>query len=158
MRFQFHIYPILFITIILSLFSCDGSRIYEVNKEIDNAEWNRDSIEQFDVEIVDTSLFYNVVINVRNKNDYPYSNLYLFIEMSSPMEKYFTDTLEVQLADNKGKWLGSGIGNIWQNQIRLLSQVKLLEGGTYKIKIGQGMRDDDLIGISDVGVRFEQAR
>jgi len=154
------LYNLFFLTtiIIFSLVSCDGNRIYEVNKPIENSTWHQELTKQFNIEITDTSLTYNVIINIRNKNDYPYNNLYLFIEMTSPMEKFFTDTLEFQMADKKGKWTGSGIGNFWQNQVKLLDNVKLLETGIYKINIGQGMRDENLIGISDVGVRVEQTK
>ena len=149
---------LILISSLFLLISCDGTRIYEVNKEINNADWEKDLVQEFDFEINDTELYYNVIINIRNKNNYAYSNLYLFIEMSSPLEKFFTDTLEFQLADQKGKWTGSGVGNLWQNQVSLLSNVKMLEQGNYKINISQGMRDKNLIGISDVGVRVEQSK
>ena len=158
MHKQFNNISLFLISFALLLISCDGSRIYEVNKEIKNTSWDKALVQEFEFEINDTEIYYNVLINIRNKNDYPYSNLYLFIEMSSPEEKFFTDTLEFQLADQKGKWIGSGIGNIWQNQVKLLSDVKMLEEGNYKINISQGMRDENLIGISDVGVRVERSK
>jgi gliding motility-associated lipoprotein GldH len=67
------------------------------------------------------------------------------------------DTVQVTLANSKGKWLGNGIGNVWQNQISLLKQVKLLETGSYQVSVTQGMRHDTLKGISDIGVRVEKA-
>ena len=81
----------------------------------------------------------------------------LFIEMTSPSNKYLTDTVELELADNKGKWKGSGIGNIWLNRMPILENVKLLETGSYSVKIIQGMRHDTLMAISDVGIRVELA-
>ena len=68
------------------------------------------------------------------------------------------ETREFILADNTGKWTGKGIGNVWQNQLSLLENVKLLEQGEYRIKLKQGMRDDTLEAISDVGIRVEIAR
>ena len=67
------------------------------------------------------------------------------------------DTLELRLADQSGKWLGSGIGNIWQNQIPLVSRVKMTEKGTYKVAIKHGMRDSVLRAVADVGLRVEKS-
>ena len=94
---------------------------------------------------------------MRNTSNYAYRNLYLFIEMTSPSNKYFVDTVEVYLADSKGKWTGSGIGNVWQNQVPLLQNVKLKEIGKYSVNINQGMRHEVLDAINDVGIRVEIA-
>jgi len=118
--------------------------------------WAINDVQSFSFEIDDTTLTYNLFVNVRNTSEYAYRNLYLFIEMSSPSNKYFVDTVEISLADSKGKWTGSGIGNIWQNQFPLLMQVKLLELGIYQVNVTQGMRNDTLEAISDIGLRVEK--
>ena len=143
--------------IAICLLSCDTNRILDENEIIANSEWAINDVRTFTFDIVDKALAYNLFVNVRNTSDYDYRNLYLFIEMSSPSNKYFMDTVEVKLANSKGKWVGNGIGNVWQNQIPLLKQVKLVELGTYKVSVTQGMRHDTLKGISDIGVRVEKA-
>lgn len=145
-----------FYLITLLFLACDPGRVYEENLEVENASWKIDDVKKFDFQIQDTTSLYNVYLNIRNTNDYPYQNLYLFIEMTSPSNKYFKDTVEVVLADSKGKWKGSGIGNIWTNQIPLLEKVRLLESGEYMIEVTQGMRHESLEAISDVGVRVEK--
>ena len=138
--------------------SCDSNRIVDQNISVNDEKWSKEEIQEFAFEITDTTQLYSVFINVRNTNRYKYSNLYLFVEMISPSEKFFMETREFILADNTGKWTGKGIGNVWQNQLSLLENVKLLEQGEYRIKLKQGMRDDTLEAISDVGIRVEIAR
>jgi len=140
----------------VSFYSCDPNRLSDQNFEIENESWSKDQAITFDLQIEDTTLHYNIYVNIRNSSEYAYSNIYLFIEMTSPTNKFFKDTVEFKLADPSGKWIGSGIGNIWQNQIPLLQKVKLLEPGTYQIKIYQGMREDVLNAITDVGIRVEK--
>ena len=142
--------------IAITALSCDSNRIYEHNTEIENALWPKTKQVEFAFDIEDTEQLYNLTINIRNKNAYPYSNIYLLVEMTSPDEKYFTDTLEFSLADKTGRWKGSGIGNVWLNQFPLVKGVKMLVPGTYTVKIGHGMRDDSLVAISDVGIRLEK--
>ena len=145
------------LVVLFSLFiqSCDSTRIFEHNSEIENAIWPKTKQVEFAFDIENTEQLYNLLINIRNKNAYAYSNLFLLVEMTSPDEKYFSDTLEFNLADKAGRWTGSGIGNVWLNQFPLFEGVKMLVPGTYHIKIGHGMRDDSLAAISDVGIRVE---
>lgn len=148
---------LLFATSLVAL-SCDSRRVYDEYKAISDLGWGKDDVKNFEFEISDTNVFYNVIVNVRNSSEYSYKNLYLFIEMTSPSNKFFIDTVEVMLADNQGKWLGSGIGNIWQNKINLIEHVKLLELGKYGVKVSQGMRQDTLKALSDVGIRVEKSK
>lgn len=141
----------------ISFSSCDQGRVLDENREIDKKGWGIGADEEFTFQITDTTSFYNFLINVRNGNAYPYRNLYLFVEMTSPSDKFFADTLEVELADAQGRWKGSGIGNVWMNQVPLIERVRLLESGEYKVRIAQGMRDDTLPSIKDVGLRVELA-
>jgi gliding motility-associated lipoprotein GldH len=136
--------------------SCDRNRIYEQNTEMEQALWPKTRQVAFSFDIEDTELLYNLNINIRNKNDYPYSNIFLLVEMNSPDNKYFADTLEFDLADKSGRWTGSGIGNVWLNQFPLVKGVKMLVPGTYSVTISHGMRDDSLVAISDVGLRVER--
>ena len=60
------------------------------------------------------------------------------------------------LADEKGAWQGSGIGDIWDNQLPIKKGVKFPLKGTYKFDFFHGMRFDDLPGIMEVGLRIEK--
>ena len=148
---------IIFISFIVFISSCDPNRIYEENLEMENAAWNVNDAKKFTFQISDTISLYNLYLNVRNTNDYAYQNLYLFVEMTSPSNKFFKDTVEMTLADNQGKWKGSGVGNIWSNRFPLLQNVKLLESGEYTVIVVQGMRHENLEAISDVGIRIEKS-
>lgn len=142
----------------IGLFACDPNRIIDENVSTGEDGWFKDDVKTFSFEINDTTSRYNMYINVRNSNEYMYQNLYLFIEMISPSDKFFMDTVELTIADNKGKWTGSGIGNIWQSQKSLLEKVKLTESGVYKIKTVHGMRNDTLPGITEIGFRVEKIK
>ena len=63
------------------------------------------------------------------------------------------DTVQFFLADNFGRWTGSGVGSIFENVWIYRDHVKYKEAGTYKIRVAQGMRYDMLEGICDVGVK-----
>jgi gliding motility-associated lipoprotein GldH len=147
------------ILFLCSLFfsSCDSKRIFEKNQEIPESGWNASNIPKFDVDIKDPLTTANFYINVRNADGYPYSNLFLFIRTTFPNGKMSNDTLECVLANEKGKWLGSGIGDIYDNQIPFKRNVRFPLAGKYSFEIQQGMRTDNVPLIMDVGLRIEKA-
>jgi gliding motility-associated lipoprotein GldH len=137
--------------------SCDKRRIYEENQTIPENVWEKNNVLKFSVDIADTISPTNFYVNIRNADGYPYNNLYLFIKTKFPNEKFLYDTLECVLADEKGKWLGSGMGDIYDNQIPFKRNVKFPAAGKYMFEIQQGMRIDNIPLIMDVGLRIEKA-
>ncbi len=143
---------------LLFLSSCDKNRVFEENKEISNYVWDVKDVKTFDVLISDTVTPNNFYINVRQADSYAYSNLYLFIKTTFPNGKFSHDTLECILANVEGRWLGKGLGDIWDNQIPFKKAKKFPIKGKYSFQIEQGMRLSKLSQIMDVGIRIEKAK
>ncbi len=138
--------------------SCDSARIFEKNQDLPEEGWTKDDIIKFDVDIKDPSTPANFYANVRNADGYPFNNLYLFIKTTFPNGKMSNDTLECVLADEKGKWLGNGLGDIYDNQILFKRNVRFPIAGVYKFEIQHGMRVEPVLLIMDVGLRIEKAQ
>jgi len=143
------------ILLIFGLQSCDQNRFFEQNIEINNEKWVAGTQEVFNIDIHDTTSLFNFYLNIRNTTEYPYANLYVFVETVFPDNEIAKDTIELQLADIRGKWLGSGSGKYKYNQFILRKAMRFVQTGTYEFRIEQGMRKDTLTGISDVGIRME---
>ena len=151
-----HIFILSLATVII-LSSCDPNLVYEKNTKIPDGIWYRDNIVHFEVVIEDTISSHNLFVNVRNTSLYPMSNLYLFIETTAPSGHFVRDTVEVILADEKGKWLGSGLGDIWDLQQLYKQNVRFAQRGKYSFEFEQAMRTEKLPFILDVGLRVEKA-
>ncbi len=148
----------------LLLTSCDSKRVYDEYKSLPHG-WNKDSIITFNLKNIDSLQTYNLFINLRNNNDFPYSNLYLITQMQFPQGKVVTDTLEYEMAAPNGKWLGTGSGDEKENKLWYKENVKFDESGSYQIKIQQAMRKngaetgiENLKGITEVGFRIEKTQ
>ena len=146
----------LILSLLAGIISCDRKRVFESYYQLDKNGWNKDSVVVFHVPLTDTIKIHNVFVNIRNKGTYPYSNIYLFLTTGSPDGIMRTDTVEFTLADPSGRWKGSGIGGLHDNQILYKSSVFFPRKGEYKFLIKQGMRDNVLQGIRDVGIRIER--
>jgi gliding motility-associated lipoprotein GldH len=146
----------LILSVLNGLTACDRKRVFESYRPLDKSGWNKDSVVVFNVLLTDTTRNNNLYVNIRNKGTYPYSNIYLFLTIGSPDGALKTDTVEFTLAEPSGRWKGSGIGGLYDNQILYKSSVYFPKKGNYTFQIKQGMRDNVLQGIRDVGVRIEK--
>lgn len=147
-----------FAGIIFFIVSCDPSRIFEQNKKLDNNNWDQSNTLVFLANISDTVSRHNVYINVRNAGFYNFSNLFLFINTRFPNGQLERDTVECILASPDGKWLGDGLGDIWDNRILFKKDVRFPLKGEYSFELIQAMRINPLPGIMDAGIRIEKAK
>ena len=108
--------------------------------------------------IDDISSSYSFFLNIRNTGDYPFSNLFLFLKTTYPDGRTTRDTIECTLADNEGKWLGSGMSDVKFNRLLFSKGVRFPQKGNYGFELEQGMRISDVKGISDIGIRLEKER
>jgi gliding motility-associated lipoprotein GldH len=145
--------------IITAVFSsCDSGRVFEENQEIPKSLWNAKAPLVFLADIKDTVSPHNVYLNIRNAGVYPFSNVFLFLNTTLPDGRLDRDTVEILLASPDGKWLGKGLGDIWDNQVLFKSNVRFPKAGEYRFEMIQAMRLDPLPGIMDAGIRIEKAR
>lgn len=140
------------------LVSCDSTVIFEENRPIAGSVWKATEPAHFEFEITDTITLHNFYVNLRNGENYPYSNIYFFIDMEFPNGKKAIDTVECFVADKTGKWLGTGVGDIHDNRFLYQHGKQFPMAGLYKIDIRQGMRTDQLEGIYDVGFRLSRTK
>lgn len=148
---------LLFVTVLL--FSCDKKRVFDEYKSVGSA-WNKDSIVTFDLPVLDSTKKYNLFLNLRNNNNYKYSNLFLIVSLENQNGYTKVDTLEYQMAEPDGTLLGNGFTDIKENKLYYKEDVRFR--GKYKIHIKQVVRENGKVpgvtfleGITEVGFRIE---
>jgi gliding motility-associated lipoprotein GldH len=124
---------------------------YEKNISIPTGGWHKDSIARFEFEVNDLRFPYEMDVYIRNDNSYPYSNIYLFINVVHPDGAVSRDTAEYDLADAYGKWLGHGWCANFDNNLLVQGNYRFAAKGKYRVEIMQAMRELKLKGIKDVG-------
>ena len=139
------------------LISCGNEAILDDNVSIPDYNWDLNNILHLEAEIPDTITSYNVYLNVRNGSNYPYSNLFLFLTTYAPKGELARDTVEILLADERGKWLGSGSGNVRDSRVLFKRNFRFPQAGKWRFEIQQAMRMNPLPQIMDAGMRIEKA-
>ena len=153
-RFSFSIALIF----VLLLSSCKSNVVYTSSTVMRLESWKLMDIATFKVHITDTINSNNVIFTIRSGTAYPFRNIFLFVTTSSPDGKRITDTLQYNLADEKGKWLGKGFGDVHELNLPYKSNVYFPVKGIYEFKIQHGMRVENLKGVYDFGLRIEKIR
>ena len=146
---------VIFLSTIFGIVSCSHNEIFFQYHSFVNAEWGRDEPAVFHVNIEDNSQPYNVLIELRNNNAYPFSNIWLFVDCKTPGGSSRVDTINANLADVYGKWYGKGL-SLYNLSIPYETSVLFPDTGTYIYSIRQGMRENPLRGISDIGLKVSK--
>lgn len=142
--------------------SCDKKRVFDEYKGLDG-KWHKDSVASFEFDQTDTVSKYNMFINIRNNNSYPYNNLFLIVQMEQPGTQLVkVDTLEYQMANADGTLMGEGFTDVKESKLWYKQNVTFPKRGNYKVSIQQAVRKsgqvpgvEELEGVTDVGLRIE---
>lgn len=143
---------------ILILASCGRNILFTDSSAMPEKTWQISNIPEFSYVVSDTVSKTNVSFTIRTGSDFPFRNIFLFVTAMSPDGKSITDTLEYELADEKGNWYGKGSGDVHELNLPYRSNVFFPLKGTYIFKIQHGMRTGDLKGVYDLGLRIEKIK
>jgi len=139
--------------------------IYDQYQSIENHQWSSDNKIEFIVNNSDTISAKNVFINIRNNKTYEFSSLFLIAKIEFPQGMRIIDTLEYEMANAQGHWLGTGFTDIKESKLFYKENVIFEEKGAYKFSIQhatRGIKDiegyNPLKGITDVGLSIENVQ
>ncbi|MFM9006276.1 MAG: gliding motility lipoprotein GldH [Flavobacteriales bacterium] len=141
-----------------SLISCETESEFEGNQAIRPDGWKATDAVHFEFETNDTIKLHNFYLDIRNREDYPYSNIFFFVEMEFPNGNKSIDTVECMLADAQGKWLGEPTANLFDHEFLYQRGKQFPLGGRYKIDIRHGMRNELLTGVTDIGFKLKHTQ
>lgn len=138
--------------------SCSGEHAYHNSYRVPEEGWEigktfvfQDSLRKDQPEKI------QAILNVRHNALYPYSNLWLFVKIKTSDGYIQKDTVEITLANNEGKWNGTGWGSIYSIDypITKFDLMKSPEKRWFRIEIKNGMRDQTLKGLEDIGLELK---
>jgi gliding motility-associated lipoprotein GldH len=139
--------------------------VFDDYKSIENHKWSSEKNISFIVFNADTISIRNVFINIRNNKNYEFSSLFLIAKMEFPSGYKVVDTLEYEMTDAFGNWLGSGFTDIKENKLFYKENVIFSEKGDYQFSVQHATRSINdvesiipLQGITDVGLRIEKVK
>lgn len=152
---------LLFVCIALLGFSCNvPSPYFQKQYAIPKTMWTYDFKPDFKINVADTAAQYRMFLVIRNDEAYPYANIWFRLKVKAPGQKQFDEgeRINMVLADAEGKWLGKGMGGIWEHKIPFTPKqtVKFNKPGLYELQMEQVMRMNPLPSVLNVGLIVEK--
>lgn len=141
------------------LAACDNKEIYYNFTTIKNEKWSKNDTLYFQIDsgLIKPGEKYNISIELSNSTNYPYQNIWLYISDDFHHTAFETNNKQYLLADDFGKWYGSGWGAIYQISLEYAEGLIFLDNRNYCIKIVHGMRDEPLDGIEQIGIKITKS-
>lgn len=154
---------LLFLIFLTLLVSCDSKQIFDEYTSLQSGQWEINTPITYQFTIKDTLAKKNLFLNIRNDNDYEFNNLFLITKMKFPDGNSIIDTLEYDMADKVGNFLGKGFSEIKENKLFYKEHILFPTKGNYSLEVFQAMRKNGnvegiqkLQGIIGVGFRIEK--
>jgi gliding motility-associated lipoprotein GldH len=139
--------------------ACIQLNTYERAAEMPGHNWSYNNQPEFTFTITDTVSAYNVLITLRHTDAYAYKNIWLNISTRKPGDSvYRKERFELTLQHSDGRWIGTGLSDIYELRHPLFSNVKFKKSGTYTLRLQQIMRDNPLQHIMNAGIRIEKVQ
>jgi len=147
---------IFLLTVILTQSSCDKSTVFHDFQRIENGIWRWDNPVDFSFHMDDSVGLHDIQVQLRHSTEYPLSNLYMFVHIAGPSGQTITDTINFILAENSGKWIGKGVGNIRAIGYLYRKNTVFPDTGYYHVSIEQAMRLPE-VPVKEIGLRVSKS-
>lgn len=143
----------------LLLPSCEKSTAYHSFRRVPEQNWAQADTLSFDIPVRDSLPAYLLSLEVRHAVQYPYRDLYLAVEWhfrtASGVSPRRHRVVRYLLADERGRWLGTGWGSLRVSGVPV-GKLRFLRSGTLHCRVYHLMKTPRLQGIDDVGVRLSR--
>lgn len=139
---------------------CLVAPYYHKEEVVPQNAWTYAFKPTFTIDIKDTNAVYQPYFLIRHTQAYPYSNLWVWLYIKTPGDSTVKkERVNIILAEPTGKWLGRGMGEIYEQQMALSlgDSIKFNKAGTYQVTMEQNMRINPLPDVLNVGIRIEKA-
>jgi len=140
---------------LIFLMSCSEQSYFMQSHKFEDGIWNIEEVAEFQLDIQQKNQIYYLFFDIKSSENYSTSNLWLYAEVLAPDGTLQTDTLEFDMAEPSGKWLGNHEGQTVTTTLLYKREVAFPDIGVYKFRIRQGMRPEHTPQISEFTLRTE---
>lgn len=148
---------LLLVSILILVFSCNNNRVFHEVKKFDDFKWQKNDKAVFNFNLEDTSTSYELVLNIRYIQGYPYKFLHLDIEITNPMGKTMVHEAKIPIISDEKKYIGDGAGSYWDLDYPV-PEYNFQQKGIYKISIEHKMENNLAYPINEIGISIFKKR
>ena len=139
----------------LMMAACDRSVVYNHYEHVDNEGWERNDTMHFYVPPIKQAGTYHQQLMLRTNNQLPFLGISVIVEQDIyPVGRKLRKRINCKLVEQNGHVIGSGI-SCYQYTFDVDS-VQLNEGDSLHMYVMHYMKQENMKGISDVGILISQ--
>lgn len=143
-----------FIVMVLLLQSCGSENppLYSSYHTLDPGGWDDESVLEFDPMPADSVMpaVVDVAVGLRHDRAFPFRKLWLKIDRFGEDSEALSDTIAIDLADNKGGWIGKGHYGLYEINDTIWHGIYSKE--ISHVEIRHIMEDKSLPGVYNLGL------
>lgn len=142
---------LIFVMVLFTLFGCNLNTVVNTNESVSDKKWLYNNVAKSTFKIDDAHANYKVNFKLRINAEYRYANLFVLATLKNDKARKKV-RYQFKLAKADGAWLGKGSGDLYTYVLPIFNNYRFTDTGTYHIEVEQNMRDNPLLGVSDIGI------
>lgn len=141
------------------LASCSNENtLYEENKALSpELEWKQEDVRTFSFTNTDTESVVNETVLFRYANGYQFDKMIVEVIKEAPSGEKEIDTLEMQIRQANGDYIGEAGYDIWDSSHPYKSDVVNGENGSYTYTFRHLMPVDPVQMTMEIGLKIDKA-
>jgi gliding motility-associated lipoprotein GldH len=143
--------------ILLVLVSCGKKPMYSETHEFISGIWSSGEMPVFEFEVSDSLTPFDLSFLLRVNNEYDFQNIWILMHTEKPNGESAVDTVNLQLCDDRGRWLGKKSGAVYSYQAIFGRQHFFKPTGKYKIRMEHAVMEPNLRGVLDLSLIVEES-
>lgn len=137
--------------------SCTESPMFDKSYSFPSNKWTQTVKPAFKVAITDTNTLYDFTITFRVTTDYAYNNVWFYLNTKTPDGLTAREPFEIKITNPDGSWAGIETGTVVETQLTFKRR-KLPKKGNYYFTLEQGITNETLTEVLDIGLRVEEVK
>lgn len=146
---------IIFCATILLFTGCEEAPTYEKTYAFENHEWQQKVKPSFTVDIKDVEKEYDFILTLRTTTEYKYSNLWIYMNTTTPDGQKAREPFEIKITNPDGSWVGKKTGTVVEHSLYFRRRKMPLKG-KYVFVLEQGITNSKVDEVLDIGLMVQE--
>lgn len=135
----------------LLLLSCQPRPVLNEKRVFEDQQWSNADTLDFQVSIADTTLHYDLFLDLKHNSEFSNQNFYIRIYTRFPDGNRLDRLVSLELADKSGAWFGRCNKKACRLRIPIQENAWFNQPGDYLFTLEQYSRMDPLPGVRQLG-------
>jgi gliding motility-associated lipoprotein GldH len=151
--------PIFTAMLLLSVLSaCTKASYYSETHVFSDVVWGAGEQPVFTFDMQDSVSLYDLSFVLRLNNDYDYQNVWILMHTTRPGGMVSTDTINLQVFDERGRWLGKKSGSTYTFTGIFALNHRFESVGKHNIRMEHAVMNPELRGVMDMSLLVDYAK